>query len=87
MQEVAVSPDGQRAAWLLQDGAGKVGAASLWVSKLDGSGLRKLGDFGAGRKAAHGLGMDFPLQVVWVPGGKQVSFLFGEALWTVPADQ
>ena len=87
VQEVAVSPDGERAAWLLQDGTGKVGAASLWVSKLDGTGLRKLGNFGAGGKAAHDLGMDFPLQVVWVPGGKQVSFLYGEALWVVTVDQ
>lgn len=86
VQEIAVSPDGERAAWLLQDGTGKIGAMALWVSKLDGSGLYKVGNFGAGGKAAHGSGMDFPLQVVWVPGGKKVSFLYGEALWTVPAD-
>ena len=85
--EVAVSPDGERAAWLLQDGTGKIGAMALWVSKLDGTGLRKLGNFGAGGKASYGSGMNFPLQVVWVPGGKKVSFLYGGALWTVPADQ
>lgn len=85
--EVAVSPDGERAAWLLQGGTGKVGATALWVSKLDGSGMHKLGDFGPGGKASYGSEINFPLQVVWVPGGKRVSFLYGGALWTVPADQ
>ena len=75
--EVTVSPDGERAAWLLQGGTGKIGAMALWVSKLDGSGLHKVGNFGAGGKMGHGSGMDFPVQVVWVPGGKRVSFLYG----------
>lgn len=86
VQEVAVSPDGQRATWLLQDNGGKKFRTSLWVSKTDGSGLHKIGSFAAGSASAQKLGNAFPFSLVWVPGNTQISFQYGNALWAVAAD-
>jgi len=86
VQEVAVSPDGQRAAWLLLGDGGKKFRTSLWVSKTDGSGLHKIGSFAAGSASAQKLGNAFPFSLVWVPGDTRVSFQYGNTLWTVRAN-
>lgn len=91
VQEVSVSPDGERAAWLLMPTMpkthprGPVAYASLWVSGLDGTGLHKVGDFTVTRRAAR-KGIGFPSQVLWVPGGKRLSFVYRDSLWTVPVE-
>ncbi len=54
----------------------------LWVSRLDGTGMRVVGQvpiLGRNRK---------PPQVSdlrWLPDGKHLSFAYDDALWTVPA--
>ena len=88
VQEVAVSPDGERAAWLLTKvlGEGARASVSLWVSGIDGSGLHRIGNVRV--RVQHG-GIplaDFASQLHWVPGDKQVSFEYGDVLWTVAAE-
>ncbi len=88
VQEVAVSADGERAAWLLTKvlGEGARASVSLWVSSIDGSGLHRIGNVGV--RVQHGSSplADFASQLHWVPGDKKVSFEYGDALWTVVAN-
>ena len=88
VQEVAVSPDGERIAWLLTKvlGEGARASVSLWVSGIDGSGLHRVGAVRV--RVQHGISplADFASQLHWVPGDKKVSFEYGDALWTVAAD-
>ena len=81
--EVAVSPDGRRVAWLLTGGSGS--SQALWVSALDGGGMREIGAVPIRKGAVGGRPPSFVSQLDWVPGDKAVSFLYGDALWTVPA--
>lgn len=85
-QEVAVSPQGDRAAWLLMSKRSSSRFApttSLWVSGLDGTGLREIGSVRWDARSRTG---DVPSQVHWLPRGKRVSFVYGGSLWTVPAE-
>jgi hypothetical protein len=79
--EVSVSPNGRRVAWLLTDEAGQ----SLWVSGLDGGGMHRVGVVRASRSTVNGRMPNFVSGLQWVPGDQRVSFLYGDALWTVPA--
>lgn len=83
-QEVAVSPDGKRVAWLLTKGAAT--SQSLWTSGLDGSGLHEIGVVRPSNRMVHGQWVNFVSQVHWVPGDREVSFIYGDSLWTVTAD-
>lgn len=86
VQEVAVSADGQRAAWLLTTvlGEGARASVSLWASGVDGSGLHRIGNV----RVQHGSSplADFASQLHWVPGDKKIGFEYGDALWTVAAN-
>ena len=88
VQEVAVSPDGRRVAWLMTPGPRKGGAmpVSMWASGLDGGGLHQIGVVRARVQLRRGPTNDFASQLHWVPGDKRISFLFGDALWTVAAN-
>lgn len=83
-QEVAVSPDGRRVAWLLTTGG--TSSQSLWTSELDGSRMHKIDVVHSSSRRVHGPLTSFVSQLCWVPGNKQLSFLYGDALWTVPAE-
>lgn len=78
-REVAASPDGRRVVWLLLN----KGSQSLWVSGLDGGGMHEVGVVRWDVPARIG---GVPVQIHWLPGGKRISFIGGNALWTVPAD-
>jgi len=88
VQEVAVSPDGERAAWLLTKvlGEGARASVSLWASGIDGSGLHQIGVVRV--RVQHGGSplADVASQLHWVPGDKKISFEYGDALWTVAAN-
>lgn len=88
VQEVTVSPNGERAAWLLTKvlGAGARASVSLWASGVDGSGLHRIGDVRVRARLGNSPLADFASQLHWVPGDEKVSFLYGDALWTVAAD-
>jgi hypothetical protein len=84
-QEVAVSPQGDRVAWLLMPSKSRgraVPTVSLWVSGLDGTSLREIGSVRWTSQSQMG---DIPTQVHWLPGGKRLGFIYGNSLWTVPA--
>src|SRR5262249_34844636 len=95
VREVAVSPGGDRLAWLL---GGRPSSStrppvdySLWISGLDGSGLRELGRTRLkSEKSSSKRGErvdDRPWGLRWVPDGRQVSFLYGDGLFAAPADE
>jgi hypothetical protein len=57
--------------------------SAIWVSRLDGSGMHEVGHLLSGKEAEDddpAFGLD------WLPGGKRLSFGYGDALYTVPAD-
>jgi len=100
MDEVVLSPDGKRLAWKLharENGAGSgllarllayFGARpramiSLWVSRLDGSDFHEIGHEEA--PPMH-VWPEAIREAQWTPDGRHVSFLFQDALWTVPAE-
>ena len=88
--EIAVSPKGDRIAWLLMPNLKgrprnvQRGAASLWVSQLDGSRMREIGS--AGTDVRQRSAPSLLMQLRWLPGGKRLSFLYNGALYTVPTD-
>lgn len=55
---------------------------SLWVSRSDGRGMRKLGKL----KTEPTLQFRLLNMLRWTPDGKRLSFLHDNALWTVPVD-
>jgi hypothetical protein len=101
VQEVVVSPQGDRVAWLIQQtepkarGRVRLMCTSLWVSGLDGSGLREVGYVAAKIDAASLKHMSLaqmeqyaaplPMQPHWSPDGEQMSFQCAGALWAVHA--
>lgn len=58
---------------------------SLWVARLDGTGLRSLGS--ETLRPDRVTGTEYGLWgLKWLPGGKRVSFSFRDSLWTAPVD-
>jgi len=88
VQEVAVSPDGRRVAWLMTSGPRRGGATSvsMWASGLDGGGLHRIGVVRPRVQHRRGPVADFASQLHWVLGDKKISFLYGDALWTAVAN-
>jgi hypothetical protein len=101
LRGVAISNDGKRLAWLLQYAYVPPLAAwlhralprisaqsrvtqSLWVSRLDGTGMVEVGHLPiADEKEAEKAGNRL---LRWLPGGRRLSFLYQDALWTVPVE-
>jgi hypothetical protein len=93
ISEVEISPDGSRLAWVLTavhhpplflDSIWPpTRYASVWVSDLGGSNRRELatGDGDPGNEN----GVNGPQYVRWTRDGKDVTFLYDQALWAVPA--
>jgi hypothetical protein len=97
--DVALSSKGDRLAWLLGYDDEPPGflwwlhqllpsfpwhpqrRVGLWVSRLDGSGMAEIG-----HQPALPDGQQEVSHLQWLPGDKQISFLYKDALWTVPAD-
>lgn len=56
----------------------------LWVSRRDGKGLHEIGHLPASIENNTDIGT---LQMIqWLPGGKQISFVYGDTLYLVDAD-
>jgi len=101
VQEVAISPDGRRVAWLLSEDINAQGKkarsshSALWISRIDGSQLNEIGfvETKLDRVKLNGLSAAemehaaeaVPMEVRWSPDDKHLSFLCKGALWTVPA--
>jgi hypothetical protein len=94
VSDIALSPRGDRLAWLLIQGNNNQLAQGdlpkplgLWVSRLDGSGMTEVGHMIA---PPHGLGdyIEEVRDLRWLPGGNRLSFMYYDDLYTidVPAD-
>jgi|SRR5579871_621249 len=57
----------------------------LWISKSDGQGMREIGHV-PGKVDANGDPEDQLNEVQWLPDGKQVSFIYRDMLYVVPAE-
>src|SRR5262249_25318985 len=96
IEEIALSPQGDRLAWKTNtwndwrsalsaftsgQPQGRNIIYAIWVSRLDGSGMRELG---SERLTTAG---GSPIEHLrWLPDGKSVSFVYNNALYTIPAD-
>jgi hypothetical protein len=95
-----ISPQGDRIAWLLDCEHVSWFSALLhrlhasfqvttqpteeiWVSHLDGSQMHEIGHIPARPREQYGVEIE---GLHWLPDGKKLSFLYKDALWTVPAD-
>jgi Tol biopolymer transport system component len=75
----ALSPQGERFAWLFQTMTRTKTTASVWVSDLDGSNMRRVT-----RELAWNV--DAPAYLHWNPDGKRISYWRQNALWTTPVN-
>jgi hypothetical protein len=93
------SPDGHRIAWLLSIAHTSPIAAfvkrflpkfhvatertdSLWVSRLDGGDFHEIGMV-SDKISQHQPGLSC---MRWLPSGRRISFLYQDAIWTVPVN-
>ncbi|HZO87812.1 MAG TPA: hypothetical protein VFB38_05690 [Chthonomonadaceae bacterium] len=101
-EEVALSPQGDRLAWLLhlrQEPDRMTRFLSRWIpwlrrapkgamvlrtSRLDGNDIQDVGYMQI--QPDEFLRWFQPYRLQWLPGGKRLSFLYKDAVWTVPAD-
>jgi hypothetical protein len=76
IHEVSFSPSGDRIAWIAEELQGR---SALWGSNIDGS--RRV-EIGYMAEAGWGRGE----RLLWLPGGKRLSFVYNDNLYTVPVD-
>jgi hypothetical protein len=62
------------------------GRAELWVCRLDGRHMRRLGSVAYTRQRSDHAPTSFPMQVSWLPDDRHLSFIYQKALWTMPVD-
>src|SRR5262249_15860372 len=85
--EIALSPRGDLRAWRFSferstSSGTKVSSEELWVSQLDGTYMRLIGWV----EARPPLYDDLAGSLRWTPDGKNLSFIYQKALYTVPVN-
>jgi hypothetical protein len=98
VRDIVFSPEGDRVAWMLRfpnqhiwpeflcrlipalKASPKVSHA-IWVSRIDGSQMHEVGHMEVPTAQANAY-----FELKWVPGGKRLSFIYQDTLYTVPAD-
>ena|SRR5579859_7318626 len=90
-QEVVLSPRADRLAWVFYFGSPYPGrnvtkerraTCEIWISCLDGSRMHL-----AGYQSDYQDVYDVSLNgLKWLPDGKRLSFIYADALYTIPAD-
>lgn len=94
VSEAEFSPSGDRIAWLLESetgfgetqspsGTGATKQVAVWVCRTDGRAMRCVGRVTVPLETAW---YDAPKATHWLPNEKRLSFLYGNALWTVPVE-
>ncbi|HLV79905.1 MAG TPA: hypothetical protein VKT32_06460 [Chthonomonadaceae bacterium] len=78
---VLLSPQGDRLAWILQRGGLDSPVYTLYVSDGEGKGMRAIG---SAPYVQVGKRYSWPGDLRWLPDGKRVSFVYRNALYTVP---
>jgi hypothetical protein len=92
--ELVLSRQGDRLAWkfyfdrVASDAANTkpISTIELWVSKLNGSEMRRIGAQQVKRANNSIYEKDFPYGLCWTPDGKQLSFLYQQALYLISVD-
>lgn len=93
VNDCILSPKGDRLAWLLEErkkpSADKDAAGGarleLWISRRDGSGLQAMGFMDIASENVKRTEW-YPSQLSWLPDGKRLSFIYKDALYTVPVE-
>lgn len=85
-----LSPQGDRLVWcyryLHYFNNGYSNRQEIWVSDVDGSHVHEIGFHEMTRIEGQQAMSDILIALQWTPDGKRLSFLYKDALWTVPAD-
>lgn len=76
---VELSPQGDQLAWLIHYEQGAKDIVELWVSRTDGSGMRGIGF----AEVVPGRNYTKPYFVQWLPGGKRLSFVCQDMVYSV----
>lgn len=76
----ALSPTGDRIAWELYVEGETHDTLEIWISRTDGSGMHALGK----RDIEPGSYEGLTGAIKWLPGGKSLSFLYQDRLYTLP---
>ncbi len=80
--EPFVSATGKRLVWRVRSSIERLRVESLWVSRLDGTDTRKIVEV---EQQAPSWDLAFR-EVAWLPDEKHISFVYGNALWTMFVD-
>ena len=88
INQIVLSPQGDRLAWVLGSVLDRENIG-FWVSDLKGAQMHQIGSVPV-LETRRGprqekTGLDWPQELCWRPDGKQLSFLYDGALWTVPS--
>ena len=81
--------EGDRIGWVLYFARADQPHATVevWVCGLDGSRMHSIGSIGVERpKPDEDWNWDWPYEIQWQPDGKHLSFIYRDALCSVPAD-
>ncbi len=81
VSDVKLSPKGDRLAWILEQGRGLTRLYTLYAADADGAHSRPLG---SAEMVKTGKGYSWPRDLRWLPDGKQVSFVYKNAIYTHP---
>jgi len=93
VDEIVLSPDGTRIAWLFQFAAPKHAGepyngedrVEVWVSAVDGSNLHPLlSQKMPYPEMAYSSSSKYPRFIRWVPGGNELSLLYDDSLYVLP---
>jgi hypothetical protein len=78
---VTLSPSGDRLAWILEQEHGNTQLYTLYTADADGAHARPIG---SAEGVPVGKANSWPRELRWLPDGKQVSFVYKDALYTLP---
>src|SRR5579884_2324832 len=86
--DMALSRQGDRLAWRLMPDDLERATCEIWTSDLRGEARRKIGQVKNLTRLTgdRSIRSPFPVKLRWLPDGKRLSFLYDNALWTVPVD-
>jgi hypothetical protein len=88
VSSLALAPSGSRLAWIL--GGLSSNRYTFWISDAHGRDFRLIGKAdGISCENPHpltGRRYDWPRHLRWLPDDKQVSFIYRDTLYTIPAD-
>jgi hypothetical protein len=79
--DVRLSPQGERLAWILEQEHDKTRLYTLYTADADGAHARPIG---SAPGMQIGKAYSWPRELRWLPDGKQISFVYQNAVYTLP---